>query len=148
MGSSAAGLLIAIISGYRLWKEKGGTYGYHQSALYHDLGDEHVGAALVDFYAHRITAPAYVISQIFLAGPLLLLRAITLFASLIPKAAGLENRLIEFLAALRSANKWQALADYPDRRTEILYLARMGLIDFSDNKGSPRIKADRSADGV
>ena len=29
-------------------------------------------------------------------------------------------------------------------RTEILYLDRMGLVDFSDNKGSPRIKADRS----
>lgn len=147
-GIVAAGLLIVLISGYRLWKEKGGTYGYHQSALYHDLGDEHAGAALVDYYAHRITAPAYIISQILLAGPLLLLRAVTLIASLIPKTAGLENRLIDSLAVLRSANKWQALADYPDRRTEILYLARMGLIDFSDNKGSPRIKADRSSDGV
>ena len=139
-----AGMLVVLISGYRLWKEKGGTYGYHHSALYHDLGDEHAGALLVDHYTHRITAPAYLISQIFLAGPLLLLKAVTLIASRIPNSAGLENRLIDSLTLLRAANKWQALADYPDRRTEILYLARMGMIDFSDSKGAPRIKADRS----
>lgn len=146
-GITLAGMLIVLISGYRQWREKGGTYGYHQSALYHHLGDEHAGAALVDHYAHRVTAPAYVISQVFLAGPLLLLKSATLLASRIPGTAGLENNLTETLGLLRAANKWQSIDAYPDRRTEILYLARMGLVDFSDNKGSPRIKADRS-DGV
>jgi len=143
-GIVAAGMLIVLLSGYRLWKAKGGTYGYHQSALHHHFGDEHAGAALVDHYAHRVTAPAYIISQVFLAGPLLLLKSATLLASRIPATAGLENHLTETLGLLRAANKWQSIDAYPDLRTEILYLARMGLIDFSDNKGSPRIKADRS----
>lgn len=136
------GCLIALtFSGWRTWQAGGGLRGYHESALYHDLGDDTAGAFIVDFYAHRVTGPAHVLSQMFLGGPLLLLRSRTLIASLLPHSSRLEAKLVETLALLRRANKWQSIKDYPGLETEILHLAQMGEIDFSAVKGTPRIKA-------
>lgn len=143
---AGSALLIVALSGYRVWRKRGGFYGYHESALYHDLGEDSAGAVVVDFYTHRITGPAYVLGQVFLAGPLLLLRAGTLMASRVPNSAELEKKLKFVLMSLRSVNKWQSLGEYPLVKTEILYLARMGLIDFSAHKGVPRIKAERQDD--
>ncbi|MBC7965290.1 MAG: hypothetical protein H7Z17_05115, partial [Fuerstia sp.] len=63
-------------SGYRHWKRGDGFKTYIETALYHDLGDESAGAVIVDHYARRITGPAYVLSQVFLGGPLLFLRGL------------------------------------------------------------------------
>ena len=136
-----SGMAVVFFSGYRTWKGRGGLYSYHESALYHDLGSDSAGAVLVDIYAHRVTGPAYVISQIFLAGPLLFLRAVALVKSLMPVSRDLNERLESTLGLIRSANKWQSLSEYPNRESEVLYLARMDFIDFSAHKGSPRFKA-------
>lgn len=135
------GVAVAWFSGYRTWKARGGLFSYHESGLYHDLGDDTAGAFVTDHYAHRVTGPAYVLGQIFMAGPQFVLRALALLSSRIPQSAELESRLENTLAVLRTANKWQGLADYPNSKTEILYLARMGLIDFSAHKGAPRFRA-------
>jgi hypothetical protein len=82
------------------------------------------------------------LTQLFLSGPLLLLRSLTLVSSRIPESPELSNRLQQALELLRAANKWQSLSDYPSHRTEILYLAQMGLIDFSGHSNPPRIKAN------
>ena len=97
---------------------------------------------MTDFYAHRITGPAYLLGQIFMAGPQWLLRAWTLICSRISYSAELESNLEHTLATLRAANKWQGMNEYPNVKTEILYLAQMGLIDFSAHKGTPRFKAN------
>ena len=136
-------LAAVFFSGFRIWRAGGGLKGYHESGLYHDLGEETAGAFVVDYYVHRITGPAHALSQLFLAGPLLLLRVNTLVASRVPDDSRLESKLSDTLAVLRGINKWQAITDHLDRTSDILYLARMGLIDFSTAKGVPRIKADR-----
>ena len=136
-----AGVAAAWFSGYRTWKARGGLFSYHESGLYHDLGDDSAGAFVTDHYAHRVTGSAYVLGQVFMAGPQWLLRGWTLFHSRIPFSAELELGLENTLAVLRAANKWQGLNEYPNARREILCLAQMGLIDFSDHKGAPRIKA-------
>ncbi len=120
------GLVVTTWSGYRTWQAGGGLRGYHESALYHDLGEETAGACVVDFYAHRITGPAHALSQIFLAGPLLLFRAGTLVASHIPYSGGREEKLAETLAILRLANKWQPITDYPDHIETTHFLPRCG----------------------
>lgn len=140
VASGLLGLAAAFFSGYRVWQRGGGLYGYHESALYHDWGGT-AGGSVVDFYAHRVTGPAYLLSQIFLAGPLLVFRTTTLLNSLIPANPELEERLRGTLGAIRTAKKWQSLNEYPDHKAEVLYLAQMGLIDFSAFKGTPRIKA-------
>lgn len=144
---TALGLSAVAMGGYRTWQAGGGLRGYHESSLYHDLGEESAGAVWLDFYAHRITGPAHILSQLFVAGPLLLLRAGTLLASRIAHSAELEGRLHAALMELRKANKWQSISEYPHAMPEILYLARMDLIDFSAYEGRPRIKA-RLSDGI
>lgn len=141
VGIGFLGLGAAWFSGYRTWKARGGLFSYHESGIYHDLGGETAGAYVVDFYAHQITGPAYVLGQIFMAGPQFLLRAWTLLRSRITHTPELELRLEQTLAVLRAANKWQGLNEYPNAKTEILYLAQMGLLDFSAHKGTPRFKA-------
>lgn len=140
-GFAAVVLCVLTYSGYRLWKTRGGFYGYHESALYHDLGENSGGGSAMDFYAHRVTGPAYMLGQLFAAGPLLALRAWFYFRSIIPVESGLEERLRDVLARLRSLNKWQGFRDHPDDVKEILLLARMKKIDFSAAKGEPRFRA-------
>lgn len=138
---SAAVLVVVTISGYRLWKTRGGFYGYHESAIYHDLGGDSGGGSAMDFYAHRVTGPAYLLGQIFAAGPLLALRAWHHFRNLVRSDFGLETRLAELLTRLRLLNKWQGLREYPKEELEILLLARMRKIDFSARRGEPRFRA-------
>lgn len=145
------GLALAGIcaSGHATWKRGQGFQSYVESALYHNLPEaaDTGGTNAVDFYAHRVTGPAYVLGQIFLGGPLLLLRGITHFQQLLPNEAGLEARLHHTLGILRAANKWQSITEYPpEQHREILMLAQMKRIDFSAHKGTPRFKA--SPDGV
>lgn len=52
---------------------------YHESALYHDLGEETAGAFVVDFYAHRM----------------------------IPVTRERERKLAKTLNILRLANRWK-----------------------------------------
>lgn len=136
-----AGLALVGFSGYRTWRAKGGLHSYHESAFYHDMGEGVGSAEMLDYYAHRVTAPAHLLNQLFLAGPLRLLDAWTVWKSRLPESAELEGRLEKTLATLKAANKWQSISEYPALRTEILHLAQMELIDFSAYKGEPRIKS-------
>jgi len=136
-----AGMLALAWSGVRTWKSGGGLKGFHESAFYFELELDTAGAYQVERYAQRVTGPAHVLSQLFLGGPLLLLKACTLLSSLVPNSTDLESRLTETLSELAMAKRWQPMTDHPRRREEILYLARMGLIDFSAHTSVPRIKA-------
>jgi hypothetical protein len=135
--------ILALISwsGCWHWRQGGGFATWLESSLFHDLGEDTGGAVAVDHYARRVTGPAWLLGQVFLAGPLMLLRGSKHFRQRLSTEAGLEARLHQALTTLRAANRWQAITDYPDLRREILILAQMGKIDFSAHKGTPRIKA-------
>ena len=140
IGIGIFGVAVTWISGYRIWKAKGGLFSYHESGLYHDLGELSGGAMAVDHYAHRVTSPAYALGQLFMAGPLCIFKAWTLVSNRIPYSAELEMKLENTLAMVRAANKWQGFDEHPGARAEILRLAQMDLIDFSAHKGTPRFK--------
>lgn len=112
--------------------------GYEESSLYPDLPIETGGAAVVDFYTHRVTGCAYLLSQFFLAGPLQLCRGIARFRSRIRDEPGLDQRLTETLESIESADRWQPLGDYRDRAQEVVYLIRMNRIQYSSRKGRVR----------
>ena len=132
-------------SGWRTWESGQGFQSYSESAFYHDFGGgaetagNHRGA--------KMTGLAYVLSQAFLAGPLLLLRSLHRLQNLVPDEAGLEQKLVHLLAMLRAANKWQGLADYPGQEREVLLLNLMKKIDFSRHNGNVRFKA-RTFEGI
>jgi hypothetical protein len=139
-------LILVTLSGYRTWKQSGGFSSYHQSGLYHELDLSSGGAVAVDSYAHRVTGTAYLLSQLFLAGPLMGLRAISRFRNRITPDDALEKALGQTLSMLKGINKWQSLTDHPGLEREILLLARMGEIDFSSARG-PRFKASSDVPG-
>jgi len=137
---AAGAILLICVSGYVRWKGKGGFHSYYDSAFYHDLDPSTGGANAVDLYTHRVTAPAYILGQVFLAGPLMLLGGITHFRNRIAPDQLLEDRLKAKLSELRSINSWQPLSAHPGHEDLILMLAKIGRIDFSAARG-PRIRA-------
>lgn len=138
---SLAALAAITWGGYRQWQKGDGFNSYVESSLFHDQEGDSGGEFLVHHYAHRVTAPAYMLSQIFLGGPLLFLRGMKHLKQRLPNEAGMEVKLYHALSVLQAANKWQPITEHPDLRLEILMLAQMGKIDFSAHKGIPRIKA-------
>ena len=97
---------------------------------------------VVEMYAHRITGPAYLLGQVILAGPLLLMRAVGRLRNWIAPSPELERDLKEMLETLRKVDRWQEITDYPGRERLILLLAQMGKIDMSRLRGVPRFKAN------
>ena len=146
---AAVALAGITFSGWRTWKNGEGFQSYTESAFYHDFGGaaETAAAHAVDHHGAKITGPAYVLSQAFLAGPLLLLKGIDRFRNRVPQEVGLDQKLVCLLAVLHAANKWQGLSDYPGQEREVLLLARMKKVDFSAHKGQARFKAGTS-DGI
>jgi len=149
IGIAIAALVGVTWSGYHTWKRGQGFQTYIESALYHNLAGaaDTGGAEVVDYYARQVTGPAFVLSQIFLGGPLFALRGLRHFKQLLPNEAGLEQKLHSMLGVLRQANKWQSITEYPGQEREILMLAQMKQIDFSAHKGTPRFKASTD-DGI
>lgn len=128
------------LGGWRHWKQGKGFHAYNESSLCHNLGDTGQ-AAVAEYYSHRITGPAYILSQIFLGGALLALKAWDSWKARIAFDPALELRLHETLRRLNAANKWQSLSDHPEHRQEIFLLAQMSKIDFSSHGGNVRFKA-------
>jgi hypothetical protein len=133
---------LVTVAGYVAWKKRGGFASYYDSGLFVELDVDSGGARAVEYYADRVVAPAYVLSQFFMAGPLWLLRACAHWRNRLTPHPGLNEQLSGMLARLRTANKWQGLRDYPESDHEaILLLGKIGHIDLSFAKGSPRFKA-------
>ena len=136
-------LVIITFSGWRTWKSGQGFQSYSESVFSPDLtcGDETTWARAVDNPGQRARGVAYLLSQLFLSGPLLMLESRQRLKNRIPDEAGLETKLADMMAILRTANRWQGLADYPGKEREILLLGRMKQIDFSQYQGRVRFKA-------
>ncbi len=141
--SSAFGavmLVIVAISGCRRWSRGKGLYGYTESSLFSSLDPVSGGAVAMDRVAHRLTGPAYLLTQIFLMGPLQLLTAYERFRSLIRPDPELETCLSELLKRMRAKNKWEALFHYSGQEREVVLLIRMGKLDFSHTRMTFRAK--------
>jgi hypothetical protein len=135
-------LLLVTLAGYHAWKQRGGFASYYDSGLFVELDADTGGARAVEYYADRVAAPAYALSQFFMAGPLWLIKAWAYWRNRLAPRHGLNEHLGEVYSRLRAANKWQGLRDYPSSDHEaILLLGKMGHIDLSFAKGSPRFKA-------
>jgi hypothetical protein len=134
--------LLVTLAGYYAWKQRGGFASYYDSGLFVELDADTGGARAVEYYADRVAAPAYALSQFFMAGPLWLIKASAYWRNRIAVRPGLNEQLNDVLVRLRAAHRWQGLQDYPSSDHEaILLLGKMGLIDLSFAKGSPRFKA-------
>lgn len=76
------------------------------------------------------------LGQIFLSGPLQILRAYERLASRIPDSPNLERELLAFRDQLREKKRWLPISDFAGRELDVTYLARLGLVDWSPSKGT------------
>ena len=85
-----------------------------------------------------MTTPAYLLGQVFLAGPLRLLGARQNMRNIIRTEHGLGQRLTTLLEEIRAKGKWHSVADYADRRDDVALLVRMEQVEYSARKGRIR----------
>ena len=131
--------LIAL-AGFLRWRNGGGYHRFDESGLM-ITAEPRTGVSLdVHETAERIGAWTYVLGQIFLAGPLRVLRAFEHWKSRIPNSPVLENELIALHGQLRAKNKWLPVSEFAGREQHIVYLARLDLIDWSPRKGTLRAR--------
>ena len=138
------GGILVVVTACGIWQARSGSghYGYQDSDLRWDVPVETPGGAVVDFYAHRVTAPAHAATQILLAGPLQAIKAVALIRSRIPESAGLELKLEAARSAVAAKGGWHSLADHAEIMQEIAYLIRMEKVEFSPRGGRIKIAAD------
>ena len=86
----------------------------------------------------EVTAPAYFLSQLFLAAPMQVMRGISRIQSRIPESPQLELGLVSLLQEVNANPSWHPLRTYTNRAEEIGYLIRMEKIQFSPRKGTVR----------
>ena len=128
-------VLIALAAWLR-WRNGGGYHHFHESGMM-PTTEPHTGLSLeIHTAANRIGAWAYLLGQIFLAGPLQILRAFDRLRMRIPNSPVLESELCAFRDELRARNRWLPISDFAGRERHVDYLARLGLVDFSPRKGT------------
>lgn len=115
-----------------------GHSAFHESDLYPGFDLSFGSGYLANYRIQQVTAPAYFLSQFFLAAPLQLMEGITRLRSRIEDSHGLETQLASVLGQINATPKWHPLATYHQCATEVGYLIRMGKVQFSPNKGTVR----------
>ncbi len=139
LGIAGGAAFLVMVVGWIRGKRGRGHYGFGESGLHVQLEPVGGGAVMSNIYAQRVTAPTYVLGQLFLAAPLQFLKAWHCFHSRIPENPVLEEQMKGLLEEIRAKGKWQDMAAYQDRMQELLYLIRLGAVEFSPRKG--RIRA-------
>lgn len=127
---------IVTVAGIRHGRTGKGHYGLEDSGLQVQIDADSGGAFFTELYANRVTTPAYLLSQVFLAGPLQLIKCMRCFRSRLEAQLGLENRLLELQKEVESRPKRHPLSEYLGRESDIFLLARMDRIAFSARKGT------------
>ncbi len=126
----------------------GGLFSYSRSYGHSELTESDLlldsldsstgGSHFVGHYARRITGPAYFLSQLFLAGPLQMGKAVSCLRSRIAVSRDLETDLVSTLAFAREKAMWHGVAEYSGREKYLSYLIRMGFVEYSSRKGRVR----------
>lgn len=83
----------------------------------------------------------YLLTTLFLAGPIQLMQAYDHFQSRIPDEHGLETKLINLLTHLKQIDQWQDFNAHQGHERELIFLIKMGEVDYSPHKGKIRASA-------
>lgn len=121
--------------GFRRTKNGQGLDEFAESPLYLGLDWSNGGAMLVEMEVARVTGPAYALVQLFLCGPLQLLKCRAYLASRIEPHAGLAQNLQHLLDRIVQNGKWHRVETYHAEYPELRQLVSMELVDFSARKG-------------
>lgn len=131
-------LILVFVFGILEHRRGGGHAEFHETDLYPGFDLSSGSGYWANVRVQEVTAPAYFLSQIFLAAPLQILRGIGRLRSRLPESLDLEQRLASLLETVNANPAWHPLRIYTDRAEEIGCLVRMEKIQFSPRKGSVR----------
>jgi uncharacterized membrane protein len=135
---AVACVVLVVILGILEHRRGGGHRDYHETDLFPGFDRSTGSGYWANARVQEVTAPAYFLSQIFLAAPLQVLRGLERLHSRLPGTRDLEERLTTLLETVNANPSWHPLRGYGDRAGEIGYLIRMEKVQFSPRKGSVR----------
>lgn len=136
---ASACVLGVAATGFFRWKNGQGHFTMAEANI-----PDNTDTSLLNWHVYQkdLTSNAtsvYLLTTLFLAAPIQLLKAYDHFQSLIPQDSALETRMLEFLNQLQAINQWQDFNAHPGWERELIFLIKMGRIQYSAQKG--RIKA-------
>lgn len=99
-----------------------------------------IGSVVVDYYTSNVTAPAFVLSKLFLAGPNSFLKISEHLRRIIPNTSQTQTELASLHQAIKENGKWHSTNDYLHQIPTLIKLADLNLIDLDLYKG--RVKVD------
>lgn len=124
------------LAGFFRWRSGKGYNRFDESGLM-PTAEPHSGLSLeTHIAANRVGAWSYMLGQLFLAGPLQILQAFDRLKLRIPNSPVREIDLAAFRDQLRAKNRWLSISEFAGREQDVVYLARMGLVDWSPRKGA------------
>lgn len=96
------------------------------------------GAFVAQVRINQVSSSAWMLSQVFLAGPMRILRAVDLWRSCLPVGTELEQRMLVLLRELKSRNQWVPVEPFQHHGEALAALIRTGHVEFSSIKGRLR----------
>lgn len=126
-------------SGWRRWRAGQGFYGPADSMAFFDFNEENAGAWMVQNQTARLTGPAWLLSQMFLAGPIQALKGASLLRARLPDDVATELRLKDLLESVRAKGSWHPVDTWAGREEDISSLIRLGKLEFSSRTGRLRV---------
>lgn len=96
------------------------------------------GAFVAQARINQISSSAWILSQLFLAGPLRILQAVDLWRSCLPVGTDLEQRMLVLLRELKARNQWVSVESFRHHGDALAALIRTGHVEFSSIKGRLR----------
>ncbi len=126
----ALGLIF--LEGLRRARAGKGLYDFSESPGHLGLGSSSGGAMMIEMeVTTQVTGPAYILTQIFLCGPLQWQKMHTLLTSRFPATQATAEELERLLSDLGLKRGWQSLRKFETQRASIKKLIDMELVDFS-----------------
>lgn len=135
-----AALVVIFYSGWDLWRRGFGQQDFSESSFGGGFDNSTASGVWANVETFQARGCATAISQIALASPLQFLKAHDLIRSRIAPDRGLESTLKDLLRKIEAKDRWHPIAEYRGRETEVMYLVRMGIVEFSARKGLLRPK--------
>ncbi|MCB1231962.1 MAG: hypothetical protein KDN19_16960 [Verrucomicrobiae bacterium] len=132
---------MAAWTGWDLWHRGFGSQDFLESDFANGFDRSSASGMWANHQIAEARGLSYVVSQIALAGPLQLLKAYDLIRSRIVAERGLETNLETTLQSIESKRGWQPIANYRGKESEVMYLIRLGKLEFSPRKGVIKAKS-------
>jgi hypothetical protein len=120
--------------GIRRARNGAGLYEFYESPTFMDLDWSNGGAMLVETSITQYTGVAYMLTQVFLCGPLQALKCLHLLKSRMEPTPALAARLEALLGEVQQRPKWHSISLYKTGLGELRHLISMELVEFSPRK--------------